>query len=371
MNPKSSKSPRVPVGDLRRVYARFRDEIDAAVGETLDSGWYVLGAQGEAFEREFASFCGVDHAVGVGNGTDAIELALRAVGVGAGDEVITSTLSAAFTALAICRIGARPAFVDIDADTYNLDPGLLEAAIGESTRAILPVHLYGQPADMNAIKGIAFARDLPVIEDAAQAHGAAYEGMRTGGLATAAAFSFYPSKNLSAFGDGGAVTTDDAELALRLRMLRNGGQESRYDHRILGVNSRLDELQAAILRVRLRHLEQDNARRRLIASRYTAALAGIAGIRPPHVPDRVTPAFHLYVLRCDDRDDLARSLAEAGVDTAIHYPCCIHRQTAFAWLDAPSCPVAERAVDQILSLPIFPELEDAEVDRVCESLSRL
>jgi dTDP-4-amino-4,6-dideoxygalactose transaminase len=341
------------------------------LAEALESGWYVLGAQGEAFEHEFAAFCGVDFAVGVGNGTDAIELALRAVGVGHGDGVITSPLSAAFTALAICRIGARPVFVDIDADTYNLDPSLLASAIGESTRAILPVHLYGQPADMKAINRIGAERDLPVVEDAAQAHGAAIEGKRVGGLAAAAAFSFYPSKNLGAFGDGGAVTTDDADLAGRLRMLRNGGQESRYEHRILGVNSRLDELQAAILRVRLRHLEADNTRRREIAARYSQALTGIPGVGPPFVPETVTPAFHLYVIRCADREGLARRLAEAGVDTAVHYPCCIHRQSAFAWLDAEPCPVAERAVDEILSLPIFPELEDEEVDRVCEALSRL
>jgi dTDP-4-amino-4,6-dideoxygalactose transaminase len=361
----------VPFGDLGRVYLRHRAEIDAAVSEVLASGWYILGQAGEAFEREFAAYCGVAHAVGVGNGTDAIELALRAVGVGPGDAVLTSPLSAAFTALAISRIGAEPQFADIDASTCNLDPAAVEAAITPQTRAILPVHLYGQPAEMDAILEIGRRRNIPVIEDAAQAHGARWRGRRVGGLARAAAFSFYPSKNLGAFGDGGCVTTDDPELAERLRMLRNGGQSARYAHDIIGVNSRLDEMQAAILSVRLRHLDADNARRRAIAARYSEALAGQTRVQAPRVAESAEPVFHLYVVQSDDRDSLAAALASQGLGTGVHYPTCIHAQPAYAYLDAPPCPRAERAASRVLSLPIQPELSDAEVDRVVAALRGL
>jgi len=365
----------VPFGDLGRTYRRLQAEIDAAVGSVLGGGWFILGERGAALERDFAALCGVDHAVGVGNGTDALALALRAVGVRPGDEVITSPLSAAFTALAISQIGATPVFVDIDPARYTMDPARIEAAVTPRTRAVVPVHLYGQPADMDAILAVARPRGLAVVEDAAQAHGARYRGHRAGALADAAAFSFYPSKNLGAFGDGGMVTTDEPAIASRVRLLRNGGQSARYRHEIMGVNSRLDELQAAILGVRLRHLDADNARRRAIAARYTAALAGVPGVASPAVAPEVEPAFHLYVVRAADRAATAARLDAAGIETAVHYPTPIHRQPAYAHLgdsgDPPRLPEAERAAAEVLSLPIYPELSDAEVAAVADALAAL
>jgi dTDP-3-amino-3,4,6-trideoxy-alpha-D-glucose transaminase len=370
----------IPFGDLGRTYRRLQGEIDAAVGSVLGGGWFILGACLAEFERDFARLCEVDHAIGVGNGTDAIALALRAVGVGPGDEVITAPLSAAFSALAISQIGAIPVFADIDPAYFTLDPARIEAAITPRTRAILPVHLYGQPADMDAILAIARLRGLAVVEDAAQAHGARYRGHRVGSLADAAAFSFYPSKNLGAFGDGGMVTTDEPAIAHRVRLLRNGGQSTRYRHEILGVNSRLDELQAAILGVRLRHLDADNDRRRAIAARYTAALTGVAGIVPPAVASQVEPVFHLYVVRAVDRATVAARLDAAGIETAVHYPTPTHRQPAYAELvtggagggrPAADCPEADRAAREVLSIPIYPELTDAEVDGIAAALAGL
>jgi len=341
----------------------------------LGSGWFILGGCLAAFERDFARLCEVEHAVGVASGTDAIALALRAVGVRPGDEVITAPLSAAFTALAVSQIGATPVFADIDPARYTLDPARVEAAITPRTRAILPVHLYGQPAEMDAILALARSRGLAVVEDAAQAHGARYRGHRVGSLADAAAFSFYPSKNLGAFGDGGLVTTNEPAIAHRLRQLRNGGQSARYRHEILGVNSRLDELQAAILGVRLRHLDADSARRRRIAARYTAALAGAPGVTAPFVAPETEPVFHLYVVRAADRAALAARLDAAGIETAVHYPTPIHRQPAYAAPPgtgpSPSFPQAERAAGEVLSLPIFPELTDAEVQAVTGALAGL
>ncbi len=359
----------IPFGDLRRTYARHQAEIDAAVGAVLASGWFILGQRLAAFEADFAAYCGTAHAIGVNSGTDAIALALRAVGVAPGDEVVTAPLSAAFTALAVDQIGATPVFADIDARRFTLDPAAVAAAITPRTRAILPVHLYGQPADLDPILAVARAHGLAVVEDAAQAHGARYRGQRVGGLADAAAFSFYPSKNLGAFGDAGAVTTHDPAIAERVRRLRNGGQSARYRHETLGVNSRLDELQAAILAVRLRHLDADNARRRAIAARYTAALAGAPGITPPAAAADCEPVFHLYVVRAADRDALAAALAARGVETAVHYPTPIHRQPAYAARGIGPLPRAETAAAEVLSLPIFPELTDAEVDAVCAALA--
>ncbi len=362
---------KVPFGDLARVYRRHQAEIDAAVGEVLAGGWYILGSAGEAFETAFAEYCGADFAIGVGNGTDAIELALHGLGVGPGDEVITSPLSAAFTALAISRIGATPVFADIEPGSCNIDPEAVAAAITARTRAILPVHLYGQPADMDAILAIGRAHRIPVVEDAAQAHGARWRGRPVGSLAAAAAFSFYPSKNLGAFGDGGAVTTSDPALAERLRMLRNGGQSARYAHELVGVNSRLDEVQAAILSVRLVHLEADNQRRREIAARYDAALAGKSEARPVDRIEGAEPVYHLYVVRAADRDALAERLAAQGIGSGLHYPTPIPEQPAYAHLDAPPCPEASRAAGEVLSLPIQPELSEAEVARVVEVIGAL
>ncbi len=363
--------PPVPVGDLARAYARLRPEIDAAVARVLGSGWFILGREVAAFEEAFAAYLELGQTVGVGNGTDAIALGLRALGVGPGDEVITSPLSAAFSALAISQIGATPCFVDIEPRRMTLDPAALEAAIGPRTKAVVPVHLYGQAADLDPILAIARRHGLAVLEDCAQAHGARYRGRRLGSLGDAGAFSFYPSKNLGAFGDGGAISTSQDDVAARLRQLRNGGQSARYVHETLGVNSRLDELQAAILSVRLAHLEADNARRRAIAARYDAALAGSSRLTAPWVAPDAEPVYHLYVLRTADRAGLQARLAAAGVASDVHYPTAIHRQPAYAHrFGAGQFPEAERAAAEVLSLPIFPELTDEEVERVAAALER-
>ncbi len=354
----------IPFGDLRLQYQAIKIELDRAIQSVLDEGWYILGVSVSAFESEFAAYCGTEFAAGVGNGTDALQLALMACGIGPGDEVVTTPLSATFTALAISATGAVPTFVDIDPDTYNMDPQKLEGAIGPRTKAIMPVHLYGQPADMDPILSIARERNLLVIEDAAQAHGAVYKGRRAGSLGDVGCFSFYPSKNLGAFGDGGMVVTDNPAIAEKVRMLRNGGQKGRYDHQLLGLNSRLDELQAAILRVKLTYLEKWNERRRHIAALYTALLAD--KVEPPIEMPHVRHIYHLYVIRCKDRDALQKHLAERGVGTAVHYPTPIHLQGAYRGLDlgSGSFPVAERSAKQVLSLPIYPELTDAKVRQV-------
>lgn len=355
----------IPFGDLKLQYQAIKIELDQAIQSVLDEGWFILGKNVSAFETEFAAYCDAAFAVGVGNGTDALQLALMACGVGPGDEVITSPLSATFTALAISAAGAIPTFIDIDADTYNIDPRKLEDAIGPRTKAIMPVHLYGQPAAMEPILAAARKHNLLVIEDAAQAHGALYKGHRTGTLGDVGCFSFYPSKNLGAFGDGGMVITNNPEIAEKLRILRNGGQKTRYDHQLIGVNSRLDELQAAILRVKLRYLEKWNHRRQHIAALYTALL-GDSEVDPPvEIPD-ATHVCHLYVVRCKERDKLQKHLAERGVQTAIHYPTPIHLQGAYRWLNLRrgSFPVAERCAEQVLSLPVYPELTDAKVRQI-------
>lgn len=365
----SSAVPLIPVGDLARTYARLKPEIDAAVGRVLQSGWYILGREVAAFETTFASYLGVGHAVGVGNGTDAIALGLRALGVGPGDEVITSPLSAAFSALAISQIGAVPTFADIDPRRMTLDPAAVAAAITPRTKAVMPVHLYGQPAEMDPILVLARKHGLKVLEDCAQAHGARYRGRPVGGWGDAAAFSFYPSKNLGAFGDGGAVTTQDPAIADRLRQLRNGGQSARYVHSLVGVNSRLDELQAAILGVRLDHLDRDNARRRAIAACYDAALAGSTRLIAPWTAPDVEPVHHLYVLRTVDRTGLKARLAAQGIASDVHYPTAIHCQPAYAArFRSGQFPEAERAADEVLSMPLVPELTDEEVERVAAAL---
>ncbi len=361
----------IPFGDLRLQYRAIKTELDQAVQSVLDNGWFILGKNVSAFEAEFATYCDASYAVGVGNGTDALQLALMACGVGHGDEVITSPLSATFTALAISAAGAVPAFVDIDPQTYNLDPGRLEAAIGSRTKAVVPVHLYGQPADMDPILAIARKHKLRVIEDAAQAHGAAYKGRQAGTLGDAGCFSFYPSKNLGAFGDGGMVVTNDVGIAQRIQMLRNGGQQTRYDHQLLGINSRLDELQAAILRVKLRYLDEWNDRRRHIAALYNALLRESNEVEPPvEVPD-VRHVYHLYVIRSRRRDDLRAHLQQQGIQTSVHYPTPIHLQGAYGWCDLRpgSFPVAERCASEVLSLPIYPELTDAQARRVAQRLT--
>jgi dTDP-4-amino-4,6-dideoxygalactose transaminase len=344
-------------------------ELDEAVRSVLENGWFVLGKNVMAFEDQFAAYCGAAFAIGAGNGTDALQLALMACNIGAGDEVITAPNSATFTALAISATGAKPVFVDIHPDTYNMDPQKLEQAIGPQTKAIMPVHLYGQPADMDAILAIARKHSLLVIEDAAQAHGALYKGQRVGTLGDIGCFSFYPSKNLGAFGDGGLVTTNQPEIAERVRMLRNGGQKSRYDHQLLGINSRLDEMQAAILRVKLPYLDKWNDVRRHIAALYTALL-GDSDVEPPLEMPQAKHIYHLYVIRCQARDALQKHLAEHGVETAIHYPTPIHLQGAYRWLNLSrgSFPVAERYAEEVLSLPIYPELTENKVRTIASHI---
>ncbi|MDD3825218.1 MAG: DegT/DnrJ/EryC1/StrS family aminotransferase [Anaerolineae bacterium] len=357
----------IPMGDLQREYSRLRPQIDAAIDRVLRRGWFVLGEEVEAFEAEWAAYCGTAHAVGVGNGTDALHLALRAAGIGPGDEVIIPALTATFTALGVSLSGASPVVADVDPARYTLDPQAFEAAVSPRTAAVIPVHLYGCPADMEAILDIARRHDLFVLEDAAQAHGARYRGTRVGALGDAAAFSFYPSKNLGAYGDAGAVTTNDAGLADRVRMLRHGGQRTTYQHEILGANSRLDEIQAAILRAKLPHLEAWNRRRRSLAARYDTRLPAGGELTLPSTPEEVEHAYHLYVVRTGMRDALRGYLDGAGVSTSIHYPRPVHQQPAYASLGAAPgcCPAAEGVVNEILSLPIFPQLSAREVEQVC------
>lgn len=336
--------------------------VAAAIERVVRRGWFVLGPEVEAFEAEFAAACGTEHAVGVGTGTDAIALALRALGIGPGDEVITTPLSAAFSALAIVMAGARPVFADIDPERLTIDPAAAASAVTPRTAAILPVHLYGQPADMEAIAALAAHYHLAVVEDCCQAHLATVSGRPAGTFGAAAAYSFYPTKNLGALGDGGAVTTGDRQLAERIRRLRNGGQADRYHHIEQGVNSRLDELQAAVLRARLAFLPRWTARRRELAARYRQKLAGAADVVPPEIePGHV---YHLFPIRSSRRQQLQTYLAEAGIETLIHYPIPIPRQPAFAGLSPAAWPVADRVCGEILSLPLYPALAEESVDRV-------
>lgn len=355
----------VPFGDFKAHVAALRPEIDAAVARVLDSGWFILGPEGEAFERELAAALQARHAVGVANGTEAIQLALEGLGVGAGDEVVTSPMSAAFTALAVLRAGARPVFADLDPETLNVSPETVARAVGPRTKALLPVHLYGHPVDLDPMLALAKGRGIPLVEDACQSIGAQYKGRPVGALSGIGALSFYPTKNLGAFGDGGAVVLNDEAAAERIRRLRNGGQSQRYRHEVAGINSRLDEMQAAVLRVKLRHLPAWTERRRALAQRYREGLAG-TGLGLPTEQPYARTVWHLFVVRHPRRDDLARRLQENGVGTLIHYPIPLHLQPAFAALGGRpgDFPVAERAAGEILSLPLYPEMTDAQADAV-------
>lgn len=341
--------------------------VRAAIDRVVARGWFVLGPEVEAFEAEFAAASGAAHAVGVGTGTDAIALILRALGIGPGDEVITSPLSAAYSALAIMMCGARPVFADIDPLRLTLDPLPVERAITPRTKAILPVHLYGQAADMDALEAIAARHRVALVEDCCQAHLATSNGRPVGTIGIAGAFSFYPTKNLGALGDGGAAITNDRALADRIRRLRNGGQSDRYHHPSFGVNSRLDEMQAAILRSRLPRLAEWTARRRLLAGRYRRKLAGL----PVEVPPAVDSGhvYHLFVVRSSERAALQTHLAERGVETLIHYPVPIPRQPALAETSPAQCPHADRACDEVLSLPFSPALRDEDVDEIASAIA--
>lgn len=349
---------KVPFLDFVGPYEELKPGLDAAYERFMRSAWYVLGKETEAFEQEFAAYCGVKHCIGVGNGLEALHLVLRAWGVGKGDEVIVPSNTYIATWLAVSYADARPVPVECDPRTYNLDPARIEAAITPRTKAIMPVHLYGQPADMDPIMEIAARHGLKVIEDNAQAQGARYKGRRTGAIGHAAGNSFYPGKNLGAFGDAGAVTTNDAELADRIRVLRNYGSRKKYYNEIKGYNSRLDEMQSALLRVKLPKLDEWNARRAVIAKRYLAAWAGLPGLTLPYVPSWAEPAWHLFVVRHAKRDALQQKLTNAGVGTLIHYPVPAHLSGAYAdagWKRG-SFPLAEASADTVLSLPIGPHL---------------
>jgi dTDP-4-amino-4,6-dideoxygalactose transaminase len=356
----------VPFLDLGASYRDLKSEIDEAVGRALASGWYILGPEVSAFEDAFAASCGAAHVVGVANGLDALHLVLRAWRVGPGDEVIVASNAYIATWLAITMTGATVVPVEPREATGNLDPDRLEAAITPRTRVVLALHLYGQPAEMTAIMSIARRHGLRVLEDAAQAHGAAYEGRPAGVLGDAAAWSFYPTKNLGAFGDAGAVMTGDAETADQVRVLRNYGSRRRYDNEVAGFNSRLDPMQAAILGVKLRRLDEWNRRRRRLADRYHAALAGCPDLKLPVVAAGADPAWHLYVVRTPHRDALQAHLAQAGVETLIHYPIPPHKSGAYrsSPLGLASFPIAERLAGQVLSLPVGPHMSDADQDRV-------
>jgi dTDP-4-amino-4,6-dideoxygalactose transaminase len=353
---------RIPFLDVPAIYAELHEELDAAAQRVMASGAYILGPEVTAFEEEFAAYCGTSYAVGVGSGLEALRLILLAMGIGPGDEVIVPSNTFIATWLGVSQAGATPVPVEPDEATHNITAAAIEPALTERTRAIMPVHLYGQPADMDPIIALGRERGIPVVEDAAQAQGATYRGRRAGSLGEAAAFSFYPGKNLGALGDAGAVTTNDEGLAERLRMLRNYGSKRKYHHDLPGLNSRLDSLQAAFLRVKLRHLDEFNARRRAIAALYLEGLPD--GLTLPAVPDWAEPVWHLFVVRHARRDELQAALAEAGVDTLIHYPIPPHRSGAYTDYADFQLPLAERLADEVLSLPIGPHLASQDAERV-------
>lgn len=354
---------KIPFLDLKRVNAAHDGAIRAAIDRVLDSGWYILGEETKAFEREFASYCEARHCIGVANGLDALNLILRAYDIGAGDEVLVPSNTFIATWLAVSQAGATPVPVEPDAATHNMDPALIEAAITPRTKAIMPVHLYGQMAAMEPIMEIARRHGLKVVEDAAQAHGARWAGQRAGSIGDAAGFSFYPGKNLGALGDGGAITTNDDALAARLRMLHNYGASIKYHHEVAGVNSRLDEIQSAVLRAKLPALDAENAARRRIAGLYTEALQGLP-IDLPVVADGAEPVWHLYVIATDRRAAVQAALSEAGIGHLVHYPIACHRQKAYAGKTWPALPIAERGAERVLSLPFAPYLTAEDVAEV-------
>jgi dTDP-4-amino-4,6-dideoxygalactose transaminase len=364
---------KVPFLELAPAYQELKRELDEAIHRVLAKGWYILGEEVEAFEREFAKYVGARHCVGVGNGLDALRLVLKAWEVRPGDEVIVPSNTYIATALAATELGALVVFVEPDPVTHNVDPKQLDAAITSRTRAIIPVHLYGLPADMDPINAVAAQRGIKVLEDAAQAHGAAYKGRKAGSLGDAAAWSFYPAKNLGAFGDAGAVTTNDGELADKIRVLRNYGSRVKYHNEVAGVNSRLDELQAAILHVKLRKLDEWNERRRTLVECYRASLGKQQPIVLPVEPDGFCSAWHLFVVRVPRRDEVVTRLARCGVASLVHYPVPPYRQPAYAHLGIPSgaLPVADQLAAEVLSLPLGPHLSAEQAATVATALDSI
>ena len=366
-----SSAETIPLVDLKAQYASIRNDIDEAISRVVSNADFILGSEVDAFESEFANYCQAEHAVGLDSGMSALELGMRALGIGPGDEVITPAHSFIASSSAISFTGATPIWVDVDPVSYNMDTSQVEAAITERTKAIMPVHLYGQPADMEPILEIARRRRLLVVEDACQAHGARYRGRRVGAIGDIGAFSFYPGKNLGAYGDAGALVTNRAEVADRVRMMRNYGQRKKYEHAYLAWNRRLDTMQAAVLRVKLPHLDTWNAARRRHASMYDELLAGAKLDLPRTAPDS-DHVFHLYVVQADGRDDLLDRLAQDGIRAGIHYPIPIHRQEAYRvrGFGPGSFPVTESIAPRLLSLPMYPELEENQVHRIAEAVTQ-
>jgi dTDP-4-amino-4,6-dideoxygalactose transaminase len=362
----------IPFLDLKSPYIELKEELDAAYQRVMESGWYILGKEVEAFEAEFAAYCETEYCVGVGNGLEALHLIVGAYGIGPGDEVLVPSNTYIASWLAVTHAGATPIPVEPNERTCNIDPARIEQAITPKTKAIMVVHLYGQTADMDTINAVAQKYGLKVIEDCAQAHGARYRGRRAGSLGDAAGFSFYPGKNLGAIGDGGAVTTNDPDLADRIRVLRNYGSRIKYKNETIGFNSRLDELQAALLRVKLNKLDEWNDRRRRIASVYLNELKDVANLVLPFVPDWAEPVWHLFVVRCLRRDELQQSLAEAGVGTMIHYPIPPHLQPAYSGLGYKKgdFPISEAIHTSIISLPMWPGMTEDSIATVCVSVNK-
>ena len=359
----------IPLLDLHAQHDAIRGVLDAALARVLAHGRFVSGPEVAEFEDAFAAYCDVGHCVGVSNGTTAIELVLRVAGIGAGDEVVTTPLTFIASVEPVLLAGARPVFADVDPETGLLSVEAAEAALTPRTAALMPVHLYGQPVDLDAYRALADRHGLFLVEDAAQAHGAAWRGRRAGSVGDASTFSFFPGKNLGALGDAGAVTTGDDAFAARVRKLRDHGRSDKYRHDVVGTNARLDTLQAAALHAKLPHLEGWNEARRRHAAAYDAAFAQVAGVRPIRAHEDATAVYHQYVVRVDDRDGARAALAEQGIETGVHYPVPLHRQPALADLDGGDFPAAEALADEVLSLPVFPELTHDQRDSVVAALA--
>ena len=355
----------IPMVDLKQQYEKYKNEFDMALHAVLDSTQYILGPNVQALEEEVAACLGAEFAVSCGSGTDALHLALLATGIGQGDEVITSPFTFIATAEAIAYVGARPVFVDVDEKTFNLDTAKIESAITDRTRAILPVHLFGQPSDLDAIMDICNRYDLKIIEDCAQSFGARYGNRATGTFGQAGCFSFFPSKNLGCFGDGGMVTTNDADVARELKVLRNHGSRERYHHSVIGYNSRLDEIQAAVLRVKLGYINEFNQRRNQNAQTYNRYLKNLP-VTTPYEGDRRTHVYHQYTIRLNNRHKVQSALAAAGIASAVYYPIPLHRQDVFQDQYPDACPVAEGLAESVLSLPMYPELTDEQIRHICQ-----